>query len=80
MFYCMSCADKKEWPETLHKSVGKCEVCGETHVCNDKQSKYLPMKEFNPAMCGWHLGNKCTYNADRADMFLCSKKDCPLLQ
>lgn len=35
MFYCNKCADKKNWPRTMAKSYGNCEVCGKTAVCND---------------------------------------------
>lgn len=43
MFYCDPCASKKHWPITLSRSNGKCEVCGEVRVCNDKASRLLPI-------------------------------------
>jgi len=42
MFYCNDCAKEKEWPETLYKSVGKCEICDKHNVCNDRPSSQLP--------------------------------------
>ncbi len=35
MFYCDKCAKDRNYPNTLFKSYGKCELCGETNVCND---------------------------------------------
>lgn len=43
MFYCNSCANKNDWPETGFKSRGRCEVCGRTADCNDMPSSRLPM-------------------------------------
>lgn len=43
MFYCQHCKDRHEWPESIYKSLGKCESCGTPGVlCNDIPSKYLP--------------------------------------
>lgn len=43
MFYCGKCADEREWPDSLFKSRGRCEICGQAAACNDVPSKYLPM-------------------------------------
>jgi len=42
MFYCDACAKKYDYPETLFKSVGRCECCGEQAVCNEMRSTLLP--------------------------------------
>ena len=43
MFYCNNCASKNNWPKTLFKSRGKCEICEQTgQVCNEMPSKDLP--------------------------------------
>lgn len=43
MFYCDPCAEKRDWPRTLLRSSGPCEVCGGDADCNDCPSKYLPL-------------------------------------
>ena len=48
MFYCNDCAKKYEYPETLFKSVGKCECCGEKKVCNEMKSSELPKPKYEP--------------------------------
>lgn len=45
MFYCNKCKIKKSWPESLVKSFGTCEVCGEIGDCNDKPSDLLTNDE-----------------------------------
>jgi hypothetical protein len=42
MFYCNDCAKKNGYPESLCKSIGQCELCGEHKVCNDRPSSSLP--------------------------------------
>lgn len=42
MFYCDFCANKNEWPITLHRSHGACEVCHTPADCSNMQSKDLP--------------------------------------
>ena len=42
MFYCKECRDKKEWPDSVFRSFGRCEVCGKFRECIDTPSKYLP--------------------------------------
>lgn len=42
MFYCDECAKKKGWPESMFRSRGPCEVCGETKVCSSRKSSLLP--------------------------------------
>jgi len=43
MFYCNDCAKKNGYPESLCKSIGLCEICGEHKVCNDRPCSSLPM-------------------------------------
>lgn len=43
MFYCNKCAEKYEYSETMSKSIGKCECCGEEAECNDRPSRLLPI-------------------------------------
>ena len=49
MFYCDDCRVKNEWPEGLVKSMGPCEICGKTRVCNDVASRLLPLPKQEPA-------------------------------
>lgn len=42
MFYCETDRIKNGWPESLARSVGHCEVCGEERVCYDVPSSQLP--------------------------------------
>ena len=42
MFYCNDCAEKYEYPTSIGKSVGKCEVCDKEAACNDVPSSQLP--------------------------------------
>jgi len=45
MFYCGECAAKSKWPESISKSFGKCECCGNHTDCNDRPSSSLPIAE-----------------------------------
>jgi len=46
MFYCQDCAEEKGWPtDTMVKSRGKCEICGELAICEDVPSKFLPIPD-----------------------------------
>ncbi len=46
MFFCEHCKDSNDWPASVYKSLGKCEVCGTQNVlCNDIPSKYLPVRK-----------------------------------
>lgn len=42
MFYCDECAKEKGWPESMFRSRGPCEVCGEVRVCSQRKSIDLP--------------------------------------
>jgi len=42
MFYCDLCREKNGWPMSLFKSMGPCELCRKTTVCNDVPSGDLP--------------------------------------
>jgi len=48
MFYCDECAKEKNYPETMGKSVGRCEICGKVALCNDMPSSKLPKSEPVP--------------------------------
>lgn len=43
MFYCNACAEEREWPDSMMKSYGSCEVCGKSASCNDRPSSTLPI-------------------------------------
>jgi hypothetical protein len=43
MFYCEPCAEERNWPDSMMKSYGRCEICGEVRVCNDRASSTLPL-------------------------------------
>jgi len=43
VFYCDECRKAKDWPESIGKSVGKCEMCEKKAVCNDVPSRLLPL-------------------------------------
>lgn len=47
MFYCDNCAKQKNWPESLFKSVGRCEICKSQSVCNDIHTTKLPIRTSN---------------------------------
>lgn len=43
MYYCDDCRKKRGWPESFFsKSTGRCELCGNSAVCNDISSSQLP--------------------------------------
>lgn len=42
MFYCDTCAERLNWPKTMFKSRGRCEMCEKPAVCNDTPSRLLP--------------------------------------
>lgn len=35
MFYCETCRKKQNLYESIGKSYGTCELCGEVDICND---------------------------------------------
>lgn len=43
MFYCEPCRITRDWPESLMRSYGVCEVCGAKRECNDMASRQLPL-------------------------------------
>jgi hypothetical protein len=47
MFYCDECAEKRQWPNTMSKSKGRCEMCGKEAVCNDLPCDALQAAEAN---------------------------------
>lgn len=42
MFYCDACANELEWPETMLKSRGQCEICKKQAPCNSRHHSLLP--------------------------------------
>lgn len=42
MFFCEKCRKKRNWPDSIGKSYGRCEVCGQSTLCNDVPSCALP--------------------------------------
>jgi hypothetical protein len=38
MFYCDNCSNETDKPKTISQSIGNCELCGETNLCNDSNS------------------------------------------
>ena len=46
MFYCNECMKEKNWPETIFKSQGRCEICGKVAICNDRPSNLLPNSDI----------------------------------
>jgi hypothetical protein len=54
MFYCNPCAEKNDWPKTMFKSFGPCEMCPhdddeprESVECNEMRSSQLPLRNSN---------------------------------
>ena len=45
MFYCDKCRKKEDYPESIAKSYGTCELCGSGALCNDVSSSRLPKKD-----------------------------------
>ena len=48
MFYCDPCATEKKWPESIARSYGRCEICGNVRACNDRASSTLPLPPQPP--------------------------------
>lgn len=42
MFYCNLCAEDLDYPITMFKSRGLCEICGTMAICNERPSHLLP--------------------------------------
>jgi hypothetical protein len=42
MFYCETCRAERQWPESIGRSYGRCEICGVNANCNDRPSSSLP--------------------------------------
>lgn len=41
MFYCDPCKEVNGWPESMFKSYGPCEECGQTGCCHEVASTIL---------------------------------------
>lgn len=46
MFYCNDCAEKNDYPQTIFKSEGLCELCGKHALCNEMPSSKLSKHEM----------------------------------
>ena len=42
MYFCESCRQKRSWPESLYRSLGRCEVCGISQPCHSVAARNLP--------------------------------------
>lgn len=48
MFFCEECRKARDYPESMVKSYGECELCGKIGSCYDVPSKFLtPKKEVD---------------------------------
>jgi len=45
MFYCDDCRIKRNYPERLFQSYGRCEICKKVALCNEVKSENLPKTE-----------------------------------
>lgn len=52
MFFCEECREKNGWPDSMLRSRGRCEVCGEEAHCNDVPSSQLPRPQPGPLVQG----------------------------
>lgn len=52
MFYCEPCRIARDWPESIAKSFGQCEICCEPKECNDRASSTLPLPKSFPRLPG----------------------------
>lgn len=43
MFFCEPCRKLRDWPESMSRSGGRCEICENSAVCYDVPSKFLPI-------------------------------------
>lgn len=48
MFFCPPCRIKNDWPESLVRSHGTCEICGAIATCYDVPSHHLPLQLTAP--------------------------------
>jgi hypothetical protein len=64
--YCNDCAKAHEWPESVTRSVGPCELCKTVDDCNEIPSRQLPTARANKG----EIGNIVKSIAD-------SKYECP---
>lgn len=63
MFYCEECRKNRNYPESISKSYGKCELCGEIVRCNDVPSSKLPTEMKKNTLKG---GENFLYDAQLA--------------
>jgi len=45
MFYCDDCRIKRNYPERLFQSRGRCEICKKITMCNEVGTENLPILE-----------------------------------
>lgn len=50
MFFCESCRNKSNWPHSLARSRGRCEICNRNVLCYDVPASRLtvavPLKRY----------------------------------
>lgn len=51
MFYCKSCAEEHDYPESIRVSFGPCEICGTNGDCYDVPSSHLPRPKTKIDLC-----------------------------
>ena len=47
MFYCEDCRFGRDWPQSMTRSQGKCEICNKTALCYDTPSSKLPKEDLD---------------------------------
>ena len=52
MFYCDPCAREREWPISMARSLGSCELCGRKRVCNDVHPSKIPGAKDDASQTG----------------------------
>lgn len=46
MYYCEDCRFEKDWPQSMTRSQGRCEICNKTALCYDTPSSKLPKQDL----------------------------------
>ena len=42
MFFCEKCRKDRDWPSSISRSYGRCEMCEQSAPCHDVPCKFLP--------------------------------------
>lgn len=48
MFFCEPCRRRRDWPMSMSRSAGICELCNEGSICYDVPSSQLPLPPLAP--------------------------------